>query len=112
MSMITVSQIPLSDYTPMLQATYATRLFYVTSVFFIKMSLLVFYLRLDQRPKMRWVVYFLMISVTGFSIASFFVLAFSCTPPSMFWDTTGTIKGHCMGTGEQQQFYNANGIIK
>lgn len=96
----------------MLQATYATRLLYVTSVFFVKMSLLVFYLRLDQRQKMRWLVYFLMLSVTIFSIASFFVLTFSCTPPSMFWDTTGTVRGHCMSAESQQLFYNSNGIIK
>jgi hypothetical protein len=96
----------------MLKAVYSTRLLYVLAMFFVKMSLLIFYLRLDARPRMRWTVYFLMFCVTGFSIASFFILAFSCFPPAVFWDMTGTVKGKCMDSVSQQQFYDANGIIK
>lgn len=94
-----------------IQAIYSTRLIYVVAMLFVKMSLLWFYLRLDQRPCMKWTVYFLMFFVIGISIASFFVLAFSCFPPAMFWDITGEVEGKCMSPGSQQAFYDANGIL-
>lgn len=78
---------------------------------FVKLSLLWFYLRLDQRRYMKWTVYGLMFVVVGLSVPSFCILAFSCTPPSKFWDVTGTAPGHCMDPGAQQVFYNANGIL-
>lgn len=78
---------------------------------FVKLSLLVFYLRLDQGRRMRWSVYSLMFIVLGLSIASLFILAFSCFPPAKFWDMMGTVEGHCIAAGAQQEFYDANGIL-
>ncbi|CAJ2508865.1 Uu.00g138910.m01.CDS01 [Anthostomella pinea] len=104
-------QLILEEMTPMLQAVYSTRLLYVVSVMFVKLSLLVFYLRLDRRPCMRYTVYFLMFVVVGFSIASFFILTFTCYPPEMFWDMTGTVKGSCINAKSQQAFYDANGVL-
>lgn len=99
------------QYTvPMMQAIYSTRLLYVLAMWFVKMSLLVFYLRLDTRRSMRWTVYGLIFVVTGFSIASFIILAVSCFPPALFWDQT--VEGDCMAPAAQQAFYDANGVIK
>ncbi|KAI0003521.1 hypothetical protein F4779DRAFT_96242 [Xylariaceae sp. FL0662B] len=104
-------QLVLEEMTQMLQAVYSTRLLYIIAIMFVKVSLLVFYLRLDQRPLMRNTVYFLIFVVVGFSIASFFILAFSCYPPAMFWDITGTVKGKCISADSQQHFYDVNGFL-
>ncbi|KAI1080323.1 hypothetical protein F5B20DRAFT_589403 [Whalleya microplaca] len=104
-------QLVIQDMTQMMQSIYSTRLLYVVAIMFVKLSLLVFYLRLDQRPLMRNTVYFLIFIVVGFSIASFFILAFSCYPPEMFWDLTGTVKGECISAQSQQDFYDANGAL-
>ncbi|KAL4903357.1 hypothetical protein BDW74DRAFT_156227 [Aspergillus multicolor] len=105
------NDIPDADYVPMLQSIYATRLLYVVALMFVKVSLLLFYLRLDPRRYMRWAVYAIFFIVMGVSIASFFILAFSCFPPAKFWDVTGTAAGHCMNPTSQQSFYEANGIL-
>lgn len=78
---------------------------------FVKLSLLWFYLRLDQRGFMKWAVYTLSFVVLGLSISSFLILTFSCFPPAKFWDLTGTLEGHCMSPNSQQAFYEANGIL-
>lgn len=78
---------------------------------FVKLSLLWFYLRLDQRGFMKWAVYALSFVVLGLSISSALILTFSCFPPAKFWDLTGTLEGHCMSPSSQQAFYEANGIL-
>ncbi|KAL2801594.1 hypothetical protein BJX63DRAFT_442175 [Aspergillus granulosus] len=103
--------IPEEDYVPMMKSIYSTRLLYVLSLLFVKMSLLIFYLRLDPRRAMKWTVYALLFVVVGVSIASFCVLAFSCFPPAKFWDLTGAAAGKCMDPVQQQIFYEANGIL-
>jgi hypothetical protein len=96
----------------MLKSIYATRLLYVLSLLFVKISLLIFYLRLDHRRPLKYTVYGILFIVIGVSIASFFILAFSCYPPAKFWDVTGTaVDGKCMDPGNQQNFYEANGIL-
>jgi uncharacterized membrane-anchored protein YitT (DUF2179 family) len=96
----------------MLKSIYATRLLYVLSLLFVKISLLIFYLRLDHRRPLKYTVYGILFIVIGVSIASFFILAFSCYPPAKFWDVTGTaVDGKCMDPGNQQDFYEANGIL-
>jgi hypothetical protein len=107
-----VADIPNENYEPMLRAVYSTRLLYIVAIFFVKMSFLVLYLRLDHRERMRWLIYIWMFVVIGVSVSSFFVLAFSCFPPAVFWDITGTVEGHCMASDDQQSFYDANGILK
>ncbi|CAI7660192.1 unnamed protein product [Penicillium bialowiezense] len=89
-----IDQIHGEDYVPML-----------------KISLLWFYLRLDQRRYMRWTVYALVGIVSGVSISSFLVLALSCLPPSKFWDLRDEVAGHCIDPSTQQAFYEANGIL-
>ena len=78
---------------------------------FIKISLLVLYLRLDQRNVTKWVVYAVMFIVVGYSTANFFIIAFPCTPPSKFWDTTGAVKGNCWSGDAQHKFYLANSVL-
>ncbi|KAL4792441.1 hypothetical protein BDV19DRAFT_400540 [Aspergillus venezuelensis] len=83
----------------------------VLSLMFVKTSLLLFYLRLDPRRWMKYTVYGLHVIVVGLSIASFCVLAFSCFPPSRFWDLSTDASDHCMDADRQQTFYEANGVL-
>ncbi|KAJ5970362.1 uncharacterized protein N7479_000280 [Penicillium vulpinum] len=106
-----VGEIADEDYVPMLKSIYSTRLLYVIGIMFVKLSLLWFYLRLDQHGYMKWAVYALTFVVLGLSIASALVLAFSCFPPAKFWDLTGTVPGNCMSATSQQTFYEANGVL-
>ncbi|PYH64418.1 uncharacterized protein BO88DRAFT_429486 [Aspergillus vadensis CBS 113365] len=88
---------------------WATRLLYVLGLCFIKLSLLWFYLRLETRRFMQWLVYSVIFIVLGVSISSFFVDTISCIPPSKFWNSSKS--GHCMSTASQQKFYEVNGIL-
>ncbi|KAI9036628.1 uncharacterized protein KD926_001641 [Aspergillus affinis] len=90
---------------------WVTRLLYTVGMGFVKMSLLWFFLRLDQRRWMNWSVFFVMFIVVGLSFASAIGSIVSCTPPSKFWDVTGEKPGHCMSPGPQQDFYEVNGIL-
>ncbi|PWY85820.1 hypothetical protein BO94DRAFT_597978, partial [Aspergillus sclerotioniger CBS 115572] len=88
---------------------WATRLLYVLGLGFIKLSLLWFYLRLEARRYMQWLVYTVIFIVLGVSISSFFVDTLSCVPTSKFWDPTKS--GHCMSSTSQQKFYEVNGVL-
>ena len=110
-----VDQIPLENYPALLKANWATRLLYVFAIGFVKLSILVFYLRIEHRKWTRWVVYFIMFTVIGVSVASAFVLVFECMPPAAFWDATMLPEARlekCMHPDNMQDFYESNGIIK
>ncbi|RAK83597.1 hypothetical protein BO79DRAFT_241027 [Aspergillus costaricaensis CBS 115574] len=103
------SDVPIEDRVPMFKCIWATRLLYVLGLCFIKLSLLWFYLRLETRRFMLWLVYSVIFIVLGVSISSFFVDTISCIPPSKFWNSAKS--GHCMSTASQQKFYEVNGIL-
>ncbi|PYI09928.1 hypothetical protein BO78DRAFT_404454 [Aspergillus sclerotiicarbonarius CBS 121057] len=103
------ADVPVEDRTPMLKCIWATRLLYVLGLGFIKLSLLWFYLRLEARRYMKWLVYSVIFIVLGVSISSFFVDTLSCVPTSKFWDSAKP--GHCMSSASQQKFYEVNGIL-
>ncbi|OJJ68639.1 hypothetical protein ASPBRDRAFT_132752 [Aspergillus brasiliensis CBS 101740] len=108
------SDVPLEDRVPMFKASlniciWATRLLYVLGLCFIKLSLLWFYLRLETRRFMQWLVYSVIFLVLGVSISSFFVDTLSCIPPAKFWNSARP--GHCMSSASQQKFYEINGIL-
>ncbi|KAI2832666.1 hypothetical protein CBS147345_1418 [Aspergillus niger] len=103
------SDVHIEDQVPMFKCIWATRLLYVLGLCFIKLSLLWFYLRLETRRFMQWLVYSVIFIVLGVSISSFFVDTLSCIPPSKFWNSTKS--GHCMSTASQQKFYEVNGIL-
>ena len=70
----------------------------------IKLSLLFFYLQFAVEKRFRIAVYGLMTVVTGYSLASAFVVIFSCYPVSKSWDITVT-GGYCINL---PVFYIAN----
>ncbi|PYH89334.1 hypothetical protein BO71DRAFT_413437 [Aspergillus ellipticus CBS 707.79] len=91
------------------QAVWATRVLYVAGLGFIKMCLLWFYLRLEARPVMKWLVHSVIIFVLGVSISSLIVDLVACIPISKFWDPSES--GRCMSSASQQMFYEVNGIL-
>jgi hypothetical protein len=106
--------IPPENLVPLLQANLTTRLTYVVALCLIKFSILVFYLRVDPRKWTRYAVYFLMCNVAGLSIATFFILLFVCSPPSLFWNPVAQAANpdKCMAQPRQQTFFETNGILK
>lgn len=110
-----VDQIPVENYPALLKANWATRLLYVFAIGFVKLSILVFYLRIDRKAWTRWVVYFIMFTVIFIFIGSSCVLIFECSPPSTFWDVTlpaDVRLERCMHPDGMQLFYENNGIFK
>ncbi|KAJ5128071.1 hypothetical protein N7448_008850 [Penicillium atrosanguineum] len=73
------------------------------------MPLLWFYLRLDSREYMRWVVFFVMFFNVGLSLASFIGALAGCSPPYLFW--TNPNSSACMSLELQQRFYEVKGIL-
>ncbi|ROV92972.1 hypothetical protein VMCG_08978 [Cytospora schulzeri] len=105
-----VADIPPQNLRPMLQSIYSTRLLYILGMSFVKVALLVFYLRLDPRRPMRLGLYIFTGVIVVFNIISFFILAFSCSPPAMFWGDV-VAGGKCMKAKSLLDFYNVNGIL-
>lgn len=80
----------------------------------VKTGLLLFYLRLDNRPPMRWTVYGLMAAVAGTGIAQFIMSVIECSPAEIFWTSRGShaiYAEYCMTPAEQQAFWDAAGVI-
>lgn len=71
---------------------------------FIKLSLLLFYLQISLESNFRLWVYGLACIVTSYSVASVFVVIFSCFPVAKSWDIT-IIGGYCVNL---PVFYLAN----
>jgi hypothetical protein len=71
---------------------------------FVKLSLLLFYLQISPATAFRMAVIGLVVVVIGYSLASAFVVVFSCYPVSKSWDIT-IIGGYCVNL---PVFYIAN----
>jgi hypothetical protein len=107
-----VQDVPLENYPHLLKSNYANRLLYVFSLCFVKLSILVFYLRIDHRKWTRMSIHFLMFTVIGLTISTACICIFECYPPSLFWDMSGLNRHKCMDPKQRQTFFETNGIIK
>lgn len=105
-----MKDIPPQNLRSMLQSIYSTRILYNLGMSFVKVALLVFYLRLDPRRPMRLGLYIFTAILVVFNMASFFIVVFSCNPPAMFWGDV-VPGGKCMTPESQLTFYNVNGIL-
>ncbi|KAF6834733.1 integral membrane protein [Colletotrichum musicola] len=109
-----VADIPPLSWKPMLLSFWVSRVFYAVALMTVKIGLLLFYLRLDHRPRMRWAVYGLMALVIGMGIAHIIISIIECMPPSVFWTSAGNFQifsQHCMPPATQQAFWDAAGVI-
>lgn len=80
----------------------------------VKVALLLFYLRLDDRLLMRWAVHSLTVVVIGMGVGHFVMSVVECSPPEVFWTSRGDrmiYMQQCMTQSKQQAFWDAAGII-
>ncbi|KAL0942098.1 uncharacterized protein CTRU02_204861 [Colletotrichum truncatum] len=108
------ADIPLEAWEPMLLSLWVARLIYAVAMLLVKVALLLFYLRLDNRPMMRVAVYSLMVVIFGMGIAHFVVSVIECSPPAVFWTSRGdrgVYMRQCMTQAMQQAFWDAAGIL-
>lgn len=106
--------IPPENYPYLLKSNYANRFLYVLALCFVKMSLLVFYVRVDPRKVARYTVHLLMLTVVGLGTATGLLCIFECWPPQLLWDLEGQAAnpGKCMAMSKRQAYFEANGILK
>lgn len=96
------------------QSFWISRVFYAFALMLVKIALLLFYLRLDHRPRMRWIVFGLMAVVIATGIAHAGISIFECSPPAVFWTFGGNFRifgEQCMTAATQQKFWDATGAI-
>jgi hypothetical protein len=89
------STLPLKNIVPQLQLALAQRLTYQIVVGTTKISLCFFYLRVFTDRKAKMISYAIMIFVSCYTIALFFVSLLGCVPVSDIWSLAP--KGHCTG---------------
>lgn len=66
---------------------FATGLLYNPVLGLVKWAIILFLLRLgDQRPQIRWTLYFLLAFNISHMLSVFLVVCFQCTPAHMFWN--------------------------
>ncbi|KAF4838548.1 Satratoxin biosynthesis SC1 cluster protein 4 [Colletotrichum tropicale] len=109
-----IADIPPESWKPMLLSFWISRVFYAFGLMLVKIALLLFYLRLDHRPRMRWIVFGLMAVVIATGIAHAGISIFECSPPAIFWTFGGNFRifgEHCMTAATQQKFWDATGAI-
>ena len=73
--------------------------FYGLSFMFVKMSLLLLYLRLSQYRPFRIIVYAVIITTVVYALLGSFEFLFSCRPLAKSWDKTITY-GSCINVSE------------
>jgi hypothetical protein len=77
------------------------------SICFIKLSILIFYLRLSPYRIFQATVYILIILVISYTIVLVFQIIFRCHPIAKAWDITIT-NGYCLSV---RLVSNINGVI-
>ncbi|TDZ30755.1 hypothetical protein C8035_v002350 [Colletotrichum spinosum] len=66
------ADIATDEWEPMLSAFWVSRLLYAVAMLLVKVALLLFYLRLDNRKMMRWSVYGLMVLRQKWAVSAIF----------------------------------------
>ncbi|KAK4195440.1 hypothetical protein QBC40DRAFT_20253 [Triangularia verruculosa] len=80
--------VPFENITKIMQTYFATMLTYTTTRFFIRASIILFYLRVFPAlsdSKLRRVIVWTGVFNVVYNIAFFFAALFQCTPVSAFW---------------------------
>ncbi|KAF8459736.1 hypothetical protein BDZ91DRAFT_461176 [Kalaharituber pfeilii] len=85
---------------------YAGSLLYSAAMMFIKLSILMFYLRLQPKPMFTYTIYGIIAFVTGMGVASLLVNIFQCTPVAYTWDLS--LNGTCI---HRNSFYYAHAVL-
>lgn len=88
--------IPPDNITESLKWLYVAYFMYMWAEALCQLSILAFYLRIMVEPRMRTIVWILIVFVTCFGITNIFAMIFQCTPVSFFWaGWKGEMSGFC-----------------
>ncbi|KAH8704331.1 hypothetical protein GQ44DRAFT_732480 [Phaeosphaeriaceae sp. PMI808] len=100
--------VPLTMFSPhLLQMAVTQRAFHGLSFMFVKVSILLLYLRLSPYYRFRIAVWVLMVIVVGYSIVGSFAFLFNCQPIAKSWDVR-IMDGKCINLFK---IYVAHGIL-
>ena len=102
----TFSPLQLCPPTNPRQWGAASIVIYVPAVSLTKVSILIFYLRINPTSKYRYQVFFVLFFTIGSMIALCFALIFECHPIAKFWNPL--VEGECV---DVPGLYLANGIL-
>ncbi|KJX93356.1 hypothetical protein TI39_contig4330g00010 [Zymoseptoria brevis] len=101
-----------SDNLDILRTVSVVALYsYIATVFFLRTSFLLLYLRLDRRIIMRWIVFAASPIVFTQTCSLVIGAAFSCAPPTLIWTKRIASSGQCWTSGSMQTFLNVSGIL-
>lgn len=98
--------IPLDKFLTYEKWGAASVVIYVPAVALAKVSILIFYLRINPASSFRYQVFFVLFVTVGYMIAICLALIFECHPIPKFWDPF--VEGKCVHV---QDLYLANGIL-
>ena len=89
--------VPFDHITQMLRLMYVAEVFYTLSTALTRISILVFYLRVFSGPRFRVATKIMIgFNIAGW-VATFFPIAFQCTPISYAWTRwSEETQGHCI----------------
>ena len=78
---------------------------YSLGVWFVKTSILLFYLRLSPEKRFRQITYAIMAFVAAYSLTSILVFTLGCQPVAAMWDVSKSAGAKCV---DQFSFVYAN----
>ncbi|KFZ18480.1 hypothetical protein V501_01188, partial [Pseudogymnoascus sp. VKM F-4519 (FW-2642)] len=90
------------------QALWMAIIVYYTSLGFVKVSIIVQYLRIFVDKRMRITCWVLLVAVTLYSLTTIFCAAFTCYPVHFFWDTDAAGSHTCL---DQKSLWFANASL-
>ncbi|KAK3319855.1 hypothetical protein B0T19DRAFT_273425 [Cercophora scortea] len=91
--------VPFDNVTDVLQLFFFEMLLYTVTRFFVRASIILFYLRVfpaKSESKLSRMLVYTLIANLLYNLAFFFAVVFQCTPVHHFWDQwEGDRPGHC-----------------
>lgn len=100
---------PLTQVPDVIKWNTAYQIDNVICVNLIKLSILLFVLRISNSKKTAHLIYFVMFSMSVVNIVTVFSLALQCRPLEKLWNPT--ISGDCFYEGELSRFGYGQGVV-
>ncbi|EYE99166.1 putative integral membrane protein (Pth11) [Aspergillus ruber CBS 135680] len=98
----------LDKLTPFKKYDIAEEDVYALGVWFVKTSILLFYLRLSPEKRFRQMTYAIMIFVAVYSLLSILLFTLGCRPVAATWDVSLMSEAKCI---DQMAFVYANAVF-
>lgn len=104
-----VYDVSLNSVRYLLKTTFVHSAIYLTLAFFIKLSILLFYLNLfpPSFTRMRWTIYGLIAFFFIYTIVGTTVIATMCRPVKAYWTLELRIKDYCPSQAKVERIYKS-----